>query len=476
MGIATTLISGNEEETAVLAESYCGNLSLVFRFDLDLSQPLSISSRIATCFHQIEVDDEKKTFPDRGSMRQAIYDSIAHVWPICASNPTIRLPDVIIQIQQDDHGETTCRISHENAFREYLASLLPVDSIEQALIPEFDKIGPHYTSIESLQFSEKLGGRGGTTATRHRDRTDGGLYAYKGLSFRLFLEDKEDYKFERDTFYRELKVIYSLPSHPNILRPPSSLVTTGSPQTAIQGIGEDDCFICGALYPFLERQSLQEVIGRSNESRTRLPLGAKVKWAYQISSAMATVHSSGHYHMDLKPSNMLLNDEDDVIVIDWERCGASSFFLAPEANGLWDVELATNTKTGEEWKTEPGKARMAYRKFVGPLLDESGAWPRRNVFELWQRECSKALEAAEVYSAGRSLWVIFEQCDDVWFNDREQSEAKVAVWTDRSESVPEVWKDFVSRCMSLDPNQRPTFEEGERFWRAEWRGLEKHSK
>lgn len=60
---------------------------------------------------------------------------------------------------------------------------------------------------------------------------------------------------------------------------------------------------------------------------------------------MAIVHSSGQYHMDLKPSNMLLNNDDDVVVIDWEQCGASPFFLAPEGNGLWDVEIVANSET-----------------------------------------------------------------------------------------------------------------------------------
>lgn len=51
--------------------------------------------------------------------------------------------------------------------------------------------------------------------------------------------------------------------------------------------------------------------------------------------------------MDLKPSNMLLNNENDVVVIDWEQCGASPFFLAPEASGVWDVEDVESTERGE---------------------------------------------------------------------------------------------------------------------------------
>ncbi|PNP51217.1 hypothetical protein THARTR1_08121 [Trichoderma harzianum] len=470
MEISTRLISGNEDETAVFAESHSGDLSLVFRFSLDISRPLSTSSRIVACFHDIEVDDEKKTFSDRESMRQGIYELISHVWPLCASNPSIRLPDVIVHIQQDDDGQTTFRISHESAFREYLASLLSVSSIKDALIPQARTTKLHYIPLESLQFSDLLGGRGGTTVTRLKDEKDGESYVYKGLSFRLFLEGDAVYTYERDTFYRELGVVYSLPSHPNVLRAPPLLVTTGPPQSANHGVAEKDCLVCGTLYPFLERQSLQEVISRSNKHHSTLFLATKAKWACQISSAMAMVHSSGQYHMDLKPSNMLLNNEDDVIIIDWEQCGASPFFLAPEADGSWEVEVVINTEPAEV------KERMVYRKFIGPLRDDFGAWPRRNVFQLWQVECPRALEAAEVYSVGCSLWVMFEQSEDVWTYDRRQPGAKEIMWTEISESVPERWKDFVSRCMSLDANKRPTFEQGEEFWRQEWQQLGGHTK
>ncbi|KAH8122466.1 putative serine/threonine protein kinase, variant 1 [Trichoderma asperelloides] len=398
MGITITLISGNEDEAAVFSEAYCGHLSSVFRFDLDVSEPLSTSSRIVTCFHKIEVDDEKKTFPDRVSLRQAIRGSTSHVRPICASNPSICLPEFVIQIQHDDHDETTCKISHECAFHKYLASLLPIASVKDALIRK---------------------GRGGTTTTRFRDRKERGSYVYKGLSFHLFLEDDAGYKSERHTFYHELGAVFSLPSHQNILLP------------SYHGVGEEGHVICGALYPFFDRQSLHKVINQSNESHTSLSLVAKAKWAFQLSSAMAIVHLSGQYHMDLKPSNMLLNNDDDVVVIDWEQCGASPFFLAPEGNGLWDVEIC---------------------------------------------ECPRALEAAEVYSVGRSLWAIFEQSDDVWVYKRGHSETKAVVWTHGSDSVPEAWKDFVSRCMNLDPNKRPTFEQGERFWGQEWKKHEGNTK
>ncbi|KAL7926920.1 putative serine/threonine protein kinase, variant 1 [Trichoderma austrokoningii] len=381
MAVSLTLVTGHENKTAAFAEAFYGDLSLTFRFDFNISRPLSVSSRIVACLHGIEVDDENKTFPDRESMRRVVHDLVSRVWPYCAASPSIRFPDVIIRFEHGYRGELTSAVSHESVFLRYLSSLLPF----------------------------KLGGRGGTTITYFRDPRDIRPFVYKGLSFRLFLSGETSYETERQTFLRELETVFSLPNHPNIQRHPAFLVTTAS-----YGAGQWQRVVCGTLYPYFRQQSLQEVIDRSNASGTRLPLMAKAKWAFQLSSAMAAVHSSGQYHMDLKPSNMLLNNEDDIVVIDWEKCGASGFFCAPEGNGLWDVEVVPSSETDERRVAE---TTMKYRKSTGPPPNNNGPQPRRSTFQLyqlWQRECPRALEAAEVYSAGKTLWVILEQKNDGW--------------------------------------------------------------
>ena len=53
---------------------------------------------------------------------------------------------------------------------------------------------------------------------------------------------------------------------------------------------------------------------------------------------MEAMHISRYYLMDLKPSNVILDDEQNAILIDWELAGASPFFQAPEADGSWDVK------------------------------------------------------------------------------------------------------------------------------------------
>ena len=112
--------------------------------------------------------------------------------------------------------------------------------------------------------------------------------------------------------------------------------------------------------------------------------------------ALAATHAAGQYHMDIKPNNILIDDENNAVIIDWEQMGASPFFLAPEANGEWDVEETVAV------------APLRYNKHSGPQRENHWSFSKYNVFPIWQKRCPRALQAARVYSLGRTLWVIFE--------------------------------------------------------------------
>lgn len=57
-----------------------------------------------------------------------------------------------------------------------------------------------------------------------------------------------------------------------------------------------------------------------------------------MSSAILHTHLVARtYHMDIKPANFLVDDEGDLILIDWEQSGAPLYTLAPEASGEYDV-------------------------------------------------------------------------------------------------------------------------------------------
>ena len=459
------LVSGNESEKAVFAACFSEELWLVFRFCHDVDFPTSINSRIVSCFHEIQVQDDSDTFPDRESMREVIQFSISQIWQDCASHPSIHLPDVIVQIRQDTHGEVIWSITHESTFQEYLKCLLPVDAVQASLFQD-----PRITEIDlvpqnSLLFSHVLGGRGCTTIARFRNAPINQRYVYKGLSFLLYLEMGQSFRFERTAMYHELNLIFSLPYHPNIVRPPSMLVIVEPVLVGTKTSVKQQKFVCGFLYPYQERQSIQEVIEKASIEGERLSLALKAKWACQISSAMATVNSSQMFHMDLKPSNILLDEQDDTTLIDWEQYGASPFFLAPEATGAWDVE---EVKSDQRSDPKERDTKLLYHKYTGPVSEDCSAWSHRNVFPIWQRECQPALEAAEVYSLGRTLWVIFEQIDEELFlTNRDECVSKRHFWSLKSNDIPQCWKDFISRCVEVDPNERDTFENAVEFWQKQ---------
>ena len=72
--------------------------------------------------------------------------------------------------------------------------------------------------------------------------------------------------------------------------------------------------------------------------------------------------------------------------------------MAPEADGSWDAETISGTD------------KPVYRKYKGPnRKNHDFGWPEWNVFPIWKETCPKALEAAEVFSVGRSMWMLLTQ-------------------------------------------------------------------
>ena len=201
-----TLICGDDLETNVFASSYAGDLSILFRFSFDASQRRRINSRIVACFHDLEVDDAESSFADRAAMRLAIQSSISQAWQECASHPSVRLPDVVVQIQENEHGEVSWQIIHESSYREYVGGLMTIEHFRSTLIPESRRSQLELMPLGSLQLSDVLGGRGDTTLTQTSNGSDTRrTFVYKGLSFRPFLELGSGFHDEKETLYHEAR-------------------------------------------------------------------------------------------------------------------------------------------------------------------------------------------------------------------------------------------------------------------------------
>lgn len=452
MEIQTGLIWGDDEETTTFAKSFTEDLCLIFRFSIDANLPQSLSSRIPACYHNLSVQDESQTFADKGSMRKAIRSLIQQAWPQCITDPSIRLQDVVIDIYEDSKQQVQYFVCHESTFTQYIDSLLLLSGLftDETRIFNVERKPHNFVHYSTLIPIQILGGRGSSSLVRSFERP-GKLYVFKGVDFGLFLESSIDFPHERDTFYHELRITASMPRHPNIIPPPDILVLA----TRVQ-----DCqqlFICGTLYPFMKNGSLDQAVDKCETTKMRLPLRDKAKWCHQMALAVAHTHFTANtYHMDIKLGNFLLNDNKDLILIDWEQSGAPLSTLAPEANGCWDVEIVETPFTDN--KLSCSTPLLVYKKYNGPPRQNLWSWPKWNVFPIWREQCPKALEKAEVFSLGRTMWMLLQQISEV-------EENTITIWDESASDIPQSWKTLVSRCVEVDPNKRIGLSELTSFWK-----------
>lgn len=257
--------------------------------------------------------------------------------------------------------------------------------------------------------------------------------------------------------YHEIKTIRSLPGHPNIIPPAQRLVVIGNADNRKQAL------VCGTIYPYLENGSLDDRIAVVKSSRERIDINGKIKWCYQMSSAIYHTHHVAHtYHMDIKPGNMLLDTCKDLILCDWEQSGAPRYTLAPEADGSWDVQF-------EKSVTVNGESKLIYKKYQGPTRQNLPyGSPKWNVFPIWRVFCPRALEAAEVFSLGRTMWMLLKEMPQ---EEIEDLDTVVVSWSESSCDIPDICKAIVSRCLDSDPNGRINLQDLVEFWNGMSNGL-----
>ena len=449
------MIWGDDAESEVFAQTHNQEMCIIFRYSLNSKLPKSLPSRVVNCFLDLPVADTSESFPNRALMREALYASIREVWDQCIQHPSITAPGVIVEIYKDAEGQHQWHISHEGSYNQYVESLLPMSDLFQCGEANFAT----YSTIDysCLTQIRHPGGRGRTVVVRSSLSPEA-LYVFKGVDFGTFLENRVAFLPLRDVCYHEIRTISSLPKHPNIMPPTNTFVT-------VSKIGDNQqALICGTLYPFMEHGTLDDQIQAANANGARLPLINKAVWCFQMASAVAHTHYAAHsFHMDIKPANFLLDSYKDLLLIDWEQSGAALYTLAPEADGSWDVKDA-EIETLHCGVADSAQPNLVYEKYCGPDR-ENLAWgqPKWNVFPHWRDSYPRALDAAEVFSLGRTMWMLLEQ---VTQSEVEDLDEVIVSWSDMVIDIPQGWKDVVNRCLDPDPNQRIGLSELVDFWAA----------
>ncbi|KAI6755642.1 hypothetical protein HG531_004748 [Fusarium graminearum] len=207
--------------------------------------------------------------------------------------------------------------------------------------------------------------------------------------------------------------------------------------------------------------NIESRIQESNKAGARIAPRLKAHWCANMASAVFHTHRVAMtYHKDVKPGNFVVDEDDNLKLCDWEQHDAPAITIAPEADGTWDVTEDVSSN---------GRPQLHYTKYSGPPrrnvhedVLEDAPWHTWDVFPIWITEHPWALELAEVFSLGRTMWMLLRQPESDW----EGIEHPDDITTDRDESddIPFTWKQMVDRCMSRDANERPDLEELVGFW------------
>ena len=443
--IVANSLWGNDGGYEVFTECLSYGLRVVFRYSTYPTLPRSIQSRIVTCYYNNLAADEMETFTGGDEMCEAVWSSIARVWESCSYHPSIASPDVVVEIYEDKEGRLQWRLSHLSVYEDYLELLLPLDRVlyEEIPLDAYETFDIH--ELKGLIYHECFGHRGNTKLVSLHSDTDS-RFAFKGLDLAKYLRAGSNFKHRRDDYYHEIRTIRSLVPHPNIIKPAATFVTAAE-------ISDEPCqyFVCGILYPYMVNGSLNDQVNRAIKANSHLGLVEKAKWCFQMASAIAHTHHICHtYHNDIKPSNFLIDDAGNLILIGWDQSGAPPRTLAPEADSSYHVEAQSDVPN----------AKPLLGNFSGPEpTNAPSSRPQWNIYPIWKDECPEALEAAEVYSLGRTMWMLLEEVDE----GHPEDEIVIAHW-EKARDIPHGWKTIVSRCLEASPQARTTLSDLVSFW------------
>lgn len=87
------------------------------------------------------------------------------------------------------------------------------------------------------------------------------------------------------------------------------------------------------------------------------------------------------------------------------------------------------------------------------------------MFPVWHTAIPIATELAEVFSLGRTVWMLLRQ-PSMDFDEIEHPNDLTTNWDD-AEDIPIGWKEITDLCMATDPNERPDVMKVWEYWKLE---------
>jgi hypothetical protein len=219
------------------------------------------------------------------------------------------------------------------------------------------------------------------------------LLAFKSLT--------DDLKY----IYHELKVRLTLPPHANITDRPLYIITRQCLFGGKKGV-------CGFVMRHYSVGSLKSALPERRISMT-LSLRDQLRWSLQITSALLHLNTrANRFFPDLRPENILIDDDNDLAVTDFEQRGGWHPWGPPEICYLKYLQ-SLSTSAVESASPLEVKYQTMLLEHASPELLRSTHLkryenPDQGYALPWLLLDSAERESAQVYMLGLLLWCIFE--------------------------------------------------------------------
>jgi serine/threonine protein kinase len=161
------------------------------------------------------------------------------------------------------------------------------------------------------------------------------------------------------------------------------------------------------VMPYYERGCLRDRVKQVGP----LAPDQALDWIFQVLEGLHAVHEAGLVHRDVKPHNVLISDDDQALLAD--------FGLARHLHGGVDYRTRTDQSMGTPNYRAPEQA-----------TDAASVDPR-----------------ADIYGVGATLYFLLTAKRPGFLCMVDRDDPVMA-------AVPEPLRDFVLRCMALDPANR----------------------